>query len=114
MSLKLKKKEVLESFKTVISAGYCDLQNLLWGKDKVGYTAGVYGWNADVYMIDNVALVTGYRTFGNRISYDIVKKYEDLAERLKERNRNKGIRAERTISALNRLLKKMVAEVTNG
>lgn len=112
MSLKLKKKEVMESFKAVVSAGYCDLQNLLWGRDRLGYTAGAYGWNADVYLIDNVALVTGYRTFGNRISYETLKKYETKAEKLKERNRAKGIRAEQTIKALNRLLKKMIAEVT--
>ena len=59
-------REVKESFDNVIRVYYCDVQHLLRGRDRVAYTAGMYGWNADVYDVGNgVAIVTGYRPFGN-------------------------------------------------
>ena len=46
----------------IVTAGYCDLQHLLSGVDPSGYNSGVYGWNYDVYVIDNICILTGYRT----------------------------------------------------
>lgn len=49
------------------------------GKD--AYTAGVYGWNADIYEFDTFAIVTGYRPFGKDIlSYEFCKKWEKKAQ----------------------------------
>ena len=74
-------REVKESFDNVIRVYYCDLQYLLRRESRIGYTAGVYGWNADVYDVGNgVAIVTGYRPFGDihpRLSF--VERYNRAA-----------------------------------
>lgn len=51
----------------VVAVGYCGAQNLLNGCARLGYGAGVYGWNYDAYLIydarGNYAMVcTGYRS----------------------------------------------------
>lgn len=71
-------KAIRNNFK-VFAAGYCGLQNLLRFEDPRAYTCGVYGWNADVYEIGGVAVVTGYRPFGQDIPTTIARKYEEQA-----------------------------------
>ena len=81
MKVRVTKKEILNTYNNVISVGYCDLQWLLKNRDANFCTTGVYGWNADVYEIDNTtAIVTGYRPFGNiRPIHEIVKAFEGTA-----------------------------------
>lgn len=81
MSIKTTKKEIIRNFKNIIVVSYCELQDLLYFKDKDFYTCGVYGWNASIYKIDNQTVVcTGYRPFGNiEIKREITKKYNSLA-----------------------------------
>lgn len=56
----------MNAYRNVIKVGYCDLQDALKWSEPDFYTAGVYGWNADVYVIDyDTVIVTGYRPFGN-------------------------------------------------
>ena len=56
----------MSAYRNVIKVGYCDLQDALKWREPNFYTAGVYGWNADVYVIDaETVIVTGYRPFGN-------------------------------------------------
>ena len=48
----------------MVALSYCQAQTVLnlFGTDyKVGYNAGVYGWNYDLYRIASVDIVTGYR-----------------------------------------------------
>lgn len=109
MSMELKKKQVMENYFT-IPIGYCDLQRLLRYEEKVGYTCGVYGWNADIYTIGNVAIVTGYRPFGEwERPQGIVKKYEDKANKILEDNRIKNWETKR--DKLHKLVEKFVQEV---
>ena len=64
----------------IIKIGYCDIQFLLSYVDPNYYTAGVYGWNADVYIFNDCTIVTGYRPFGNiKPSYDLIEKYDNMA-----------------------------------
>ena len=47
----------------MVALSYCQAQTVLnrFGTDyKVGYNAGVYGWNYDLYRIGGVDVVTGY------------------------------------------------------
>lgn len=44
-----------------VRVGYCDLQDALSGITPDCYTAGVYGWNCDVYTIAGLTICTGYR-----------------------------------------------------
>ena len=56
----------MSTFENVIRVGYCDMQYALKWREPNFYTAGVFGWNADVYVIDcDTVIVTGYRPFGN-------------------------------------------------
>lgn len=59
-------RDIKSQYPTIIQVSYCDAQNMLCMDDPAAYTAGVYGWNADIYPIaSGVAICTGYRPFGN-------------------------------------------------
>lgn len=45
----------------IVTAGACELQDLLSGVDSIGYNAGICGWNYDVYIIGDIGILTGYR-----------------------------------------------------
>ena len=66
MKTKITKKAIMSAYRNVIKVGYCDLQDALKWREPNYYTAGLYGWNSDVYVIDcDTVIVTGYRPFGN-------------------------------------------------
>lgn len=66
MKTKITKKAIMCAYRNVIKVGYCDMQDALKWREPNFYTAGVYGWNSDVYVIDyDTVIVTGYRPFGN-------------------------------------------------
>ena len=56
----------MSGYRNVIKVGYCDMQDALKWREPNFYTAGVYGWNSDIYVIDyDTVIVTGNRPFGN-------------------------------------------------
>ena len=61
MKYKTTSKELKEGYYNIIATGYCELQSLLKYKNPIAYNAGHYGWNYDVYDINGIAIVTGYR-----------------------------------------------------
>lgn len=76
-------KALREGYHTIIEVGYCDLQALLSYESPTAYSAGVYGWNFDVYDIDGVAIATGYRGMPNKNSkatYALIREYESKAK----------------------------------
>lgn len=80
MKFKTTKKAIMEGYPKTVCVGYCDLQHLLYFNEPIAYTCGVYGWNADIYDFGNIAIIMGYRPFGEiRISYDSYRKYDDKA-----------------------------------
>lgn len=108
MKIKTTKKEIQKSFKNIICVGYGDLQNLLSYTDVVFYTCGVYGWNADVYKINNNTIIcTGYRPFGNIKNYKLIEKYENKAKKIKENN----FCYEEIKQKLNKLLNDFIKEI---
>lgn len=65
----------------IIKVGACHLEHLVNGASKVGYTSGVYGWNADVYDAGRCFIVMGYRPFGTvSAPYELCHKYDMAAE----------------------------------
>lgn len=86
MSIKTTKKSVMDNYLT-ISVGYCELTSLLAYTPKIAHTEGVYGWNANIYLMpypyEGTVIVTGYRPFGE-ISpcHELLKKYEQKAKSL--------------------------------
>lgn len=80
MKFQTTRKRIMKNTPTVISVGYCDLQELLSYEEPAAYTAGRDGWNADVYNFGYAAIVTGYRPFGNvKPDYELVRRYERAA-----------------------------------
>lgn len=66
MKTQITKKAIMNAYSNVIKVGYCDMQDALKWREPNFYTAGIYGWNADVYVIGHdTVIVTGYRPFGN-------------------------------------------------
>ena len=86
MKLEMRKKDVVNNFNNIICIGYCDLAWLLRGSNRLGYTCGIYGWNADIYVVrENVCIVSGYRPFGNiQPGYELVRKYNEKARKICE------------------------------
>ena len=75
---------------------------MLYFENPIAFTSGVYGWNADIYDINNVAIVTGYRPFGNiHVDYDIIREYNNRAKELISDN---GIEYEKKKELVNDLL----------
>lgn len=54
-------REAEQAGRPTVRVGYCDLFGVLSGIEPDYYTAGVYGWNCDVYVIAGLAICTGYR-----------------------------------------------------
>lgn len=81
MKTPITKRAIINGYKNIIRVGYCDLQKALSCCDPNYYTAGVYGWNTDIYVIDNeTAIVTGYRPFGNmELPRDVITALEKCA-----------------------------------
>lgn len=82
MKTRTTKKEIKSRY-TTIKVSYCAIQTLLSCEDAIYYTAGICGWNADIYTFGKVAIVTGYDPFGEyKASHELCKKYEKQAEEI--------------------------------
>ena len=84
MKIKITEKQLKNSYKNIISVNYCGLQYLLQRINANYYTAGIYGWKSDVYVIDNnTVIATGYSPIGNiKPKYTIIDKYNKAAEKV--------------------------------
>ena len=112
MKFKTTRNEIYSNFKNVISIGYCDTQYLLQGKNPIAYNVGYYGWNCDIYDINGVAIVTGYRPFGNiHPDYNVIKKYEDEARKICG---DSWGNYQKMLDQTNQLLNQFIKEVTNN
>ena len=98
-------KFVRSSFTNIISVPYCALQDLLRYESPIWFTSGIYGWNADVYIIDyNTGIVTGYRPFGNiRPTYALTDVFNRTAQ--------KTDTAEQCWGLLNEFVKEVLSNV---
>ena len=109
MKFKTTQKAIKESYSKIVKVGYCNLQSLLNFKTPVAYTCGGDGWHADIYDINGVAIVTGYQPFGNiKADYDVCRKYEIKAEKLRYSNTNFKKREKQ----LSKMINKFIEEVT--
>ena len=74
-------KYIKQNYKKIINVGYCKLQNFLKHETPKYYTAGIYGWNSDIYVFGDIALATGYRPFGNiEIKNEIIEHIEEKSK----------------------------------
>ena len=110
MKFKTTKKQVTNFYSKIIKLSYCSAQFLLHYQEPNAYTAGNNGWTADIYFIDNIAICTGYRPFGNiQANYSIVNDYEKQAEKIVL---DYNLEFEEKSKKTNDLLKKFINEVT--
>lgn len=78
MKFKTTRKAIVNGSYNVRSAGYCDLSHLLHYHEATAYTAGVYGWNFDVFEVYGLTICTGYRNMpGKRLEH--IREYEEKA-----------------------------------
>ena len=77
------RKYVCGRFTNIICVPYCALQDLLRYESPLLFTSGIYGWNADVYIINyDTCIVTGYRPFGNiRPTYALTDAFNRTAQK---------------------------------
>ena len=70
--------------KYIYSLGYCELCELFPGGKAQAYTAGVYGWNYNLFDLHGIAICTGYRGMpGSWIPSDLVAKYKKRIAKIK-------------------------------
>ena len=111
MKFKTTKKQMQENYHNAIRLGYCEAQTLLSDYEPIAYSSGIYGWNCDYYLIDNLLIVTGYRgMFGRSIPYKIVDKYENKASSIKY---NYDLDYQTRKTRINKLLHKFIEEVSH-
>lgn len=109
MKFRTTQKAIKENYSDIIEVRYADLSDLLTYKAPIAYTCGVYGWNADVYDIDRVAIVTGYRPFENfKPAYEVIRQYNEKAKKIRELN----ISLEELKKRLDDLITEFIKEVT--
>lgn len=78
MKCRITRKSILVACKNIKCAGFEDLHYLLQNHEPFAYTAGIYGWNFDVYSVYGVTICTGYRGMpGKRLTG--IEKYEQMA-----------------------------------
>ena len=84
MKTKVTKNEVMNGYSKVAEIYYCNLQTVLHTMDAKYFTCGVYGWNSDIYEVnESCAISTGYRPFGNvKPNYNIVRLIEKKAKKI--------------------------------
>lgn len=117
MKYKTTKKETQNNYRNIIKLRAAELHYLLKFTEPAAYTSGVYGWNADVYDFGNVAIVMGYRPFGNiSPDYDVVEKYNQLGKEIYEEEHNPAKdwneEDEDKKNRLNKLIQEFIKEVT--
>lgn len=84
MKMKVTRKEIMNNFVKVVYVPYCEASTLLRYASPIGYNAGVYGWNFDLYAFGNVAVCTGYRNLpGTRANN--YREYEKKARKILDR-----------------------------
>lgn len=107
MKFKTTKKELINGIPSnyLFSCGFCSMQNLLYYENPIAYTCGVYGWNFDVFKIDNYYITTGYRgMIGKPIKNLTI--YETQAEKIiNDRNLTYEEKKEKVTELLHKCIK---------
>ena len=81
MKLKTTRKAIKENAAKVLAVSYCSLQYLFNYREPFAYSTRVEGWACDYYDIGGGVIVsTGYAPIGEHVSYDVCRKYEELAQ----------------------------------
>ena len=80
--IKITRKEIKGRFNKILSVNAWSMQSLLKYQEPFAYSAGIYGWDCDYYMVNDLLICTGYRPItgkGISIDYDLLQKYDGKA-----------------------------------
>ena len=86
MKILVSRKQIKDNFRKVYERNKS--QTIFYGQSPEYYAIGIYGYNCDVYIIDNdIAVAVGYRPFGEylpeAIENEIYKKALRVIEEIK-------------------------------
>lgn len=109
MKTKTTFKAIRDNYSKILSIGYCQAQSLLVFKNARYYNSGVYGWNCDFYVINDIVICTGYKTIGKHIDSDLVKEYNNKAYSI---YRESGLKLSEVEERVNSLLLDLINEST--
>lgn len=88
MKFKTSKKNMKESYNTIIKIGYCQAWYLLKFEKPLAYSANSYGWACDYYDVMGTLISTGYSPIGSKglkedvNVYDVLAHYEEKARKI--------------------------------
>ena len=82
MKLKTTKANIRKNYGFILSIGYCSADSLLQYVTPFGYSAVVYGWACDYYDFGGVCISTGYAPIGKKVDFELLKKYNDEAQKI--------------------------------
>lgn len=103
--VRITQKELKRGFYYIYQCGYC---GFIPTAEPDFYTCGVYGWNADVYKIDdNTIIVTGYRPFGRRLPKEVLDTFKNEKEVIAKRTKDWSKRIYRETLVMQNLLDKI-------
>jgi len=110
--IKTTAKAVRNAFDKIIALEPCEAVELLRAHYPLLCTSGMYGWNFDVYIVDDTAICTGYRGMtGIRPDHELVKSYEDRAREIwNEFNRPYKERVEQVDALLMSFISEVLGE----
>ncbi len=81
--IRVTEKAIKDAYTEVYGMGGShELSPLLKFEEPRAYTAGKYGEKAELFDINNIALVVGYQPIGKPLDCEMLRKYEDEAERI--------------------------------
>lgn len=110
MPVKTTQKEIKRNYSKVYKFSYCEIQALLNNLSPTFYTTRAAGWGCNIYIIDGVALTTGYAPFGTDTPYKLVQKYDCKAQKI---NSNYERTQKSKETGLKRLQRNMIKELNN-
>lgn len=104
MDIQLKKRDIKNQ--SPICFGYCEIYRLTRPLNRIGYTAGVYWWNEDVFCINGQLITTWYRPTGERLNVKpwTIEKYEKKAEKIRDTEPNREKRKTKIMKLWYKLL----------
>lgn len=107
MNMEMTRNQIADlSVDKIVTAGACELQDLLSGIAPIGYNVGICGWNYDVYVIGDVCILTGYRVLKKYPRAAKVEEYEQEASKIV----SSRMPSLDVISELNKLREAFIAE----
>ena len=82
MKFKTTKKAMRENYSKIIGIGYCNAQHLLNFEEPIAYSTRAEGWACDYYVVNNVLISTGYAPIDGIRNYELVREYDQKAEKI--------------------------------